>query len=299
MYTVMRTGYGNPYQTGTNQTGKYRNIRKENNNNSSSSVSDTKALEASDEAEIIDTLNPQAEEAEKEAPAEQKSSPLTAEEQKEVDALQEFIKRMQEAVSSIKKACESSGKTNLYDATMDLMLIANAEKEPALRAIHAKLLFKSRAVRATSGADADEIRIALRKISKVIGKAKTKIKKLQKEELLEKKRKKAEAEKQRKMAEELQKELERKKKLRKNRERQDVEESKMGMGANYGGESSKFSPVQDVNVGAGISAGASEDILSQVEGVDMSPVSVGSEYASGGNAVAAEASLGTAVDVFL
>ena len=297
MYTVMKTGYGSPYQTGTNQTGKYRNIKKENSNNSASSVSDTKAFETSDESGISDILNPQEEKAEKGGPTEQKSSPLTAEEQKEVDAMQEFIKRMQEAVASIKNACEGSGKTNLYDATMDLMLIANAEKEPALRAIHAKLLFKSRAIRATSGADADEIRIALRKIGKVIGKTKTKIKKLQKEELLEKKRKKAEAEKQRKMAEELQKELERKKKIRKNRERQDVEESKMGMGANYGGESSKFSPVQDIS--AGISTGTSGDILSQIEGVDMSPVSVGSEYVSGGSAVAAEASLGAAVDVFL
>ena len=286
MYTVTRTGYGYgyPYQNGTNQTGKYKNANKENNSASSSSVSD-----ATDETKTTDILSP----LEKESAAEEKNSPLTAQEQQEVDALQEFIKRMQEAVASIKDAYEDSGKTNLYDATMDLMLIANAEKEPALRAIHAKLLFKSRAIRTTSGADSDEIRIALRKIGKVIGKTKTKIKKLQKEELIEKKRKKAEAEKQRKMAEELQKELERKKKIRKNRERQDVEESKMGMGANYGGESSKFSPVQDINIGSGISVGASGDILSQVESVDMSPVS------AGGDAVAAEAALGSAVDVFL
>ena len=95
------------------------------------------------------------------------------------------------------------------------------------------------------------------------------------------------------------KELERKKKIRKHRERHDVEESKMVMGSNYGGESSKFSPVQDISFGAGISADASGDILSQIEGVDMSPVSVSSEYVSGGSAVAAEASLGTSVDVFL
>lgn len=294
MYTVTRTGYGYPYQSGTNQTGKYRNANKENNSTSSSSVSD-----ATDETKTTDILSPLEKESEKESAAEEKNSPLTAQEQQEVDALQEFIKRMQEAVASIKDAYEDSGKTNLYDATMDLMLIANAEKEPALRAIHAKLLFKSRAIRTTSGADSDEIRIALRKIGKVIGKTKTKIKKLQKEELIEKKRKKAEAEKQRKMAEELQKELERKKKIRKNRERQDVEESKMGMGANYGGESSKFSPVQDINIGSGISVGASGDILSQVESVDMSPVSAGGDYATGGDAVAAEAALGSAVDVFL
>ena len=294
MYTVMRTGYGYPYQNRTDQTGKYRNAKKENSSDSASSISDTAY-----EEEQADILVSQEKDSEEDTSTKQQSSPLTAEEQKEVDALQEFIKRMQEAVASIRNAYEDSGKTNLYDATMDLMLIANAEKEPALRAIYAKLLFKSRMVRSTSGADSDEIRIALRKIGKVIGKTKTKIKKLQKEELIEKKRKKAEAEKRRKMAEELQRELERKKKIRKNRERQDVEESKMGMGANYGGESSKFSPVQDVSTGAGITLGASGDVLSQVESVDMSPISVGGEYASGGSAVAAEASLGTAVDVFL
>lgn len=101
------------------------------------------------------------------------------------------------------------------------------------------------------------------------------------------------------MAEELKKELERKKKIRKNRERQDVEESKMGMGANYGGESSKSLPVQDGNISAGVSVGASGDILSQVGSVDMSPVSAGGESVAGGDAVAVEAALGTAVDVFL
>jgi len=285
----MKTGYSNAYQNGINQTGKYRNAKK-GNNNISPSLSDI-----TDETETDDTLNPEDAESQKDTSAEKESSPLTAQEQKEVDAMQEFIERMKKAVASIKESFEDSGKTSLYDATMDLMLIANAEKEPALRAIYSRLLFKSRVIKTTSGADSDAIRIALRKINKVIGKTKTKIKKLQKEALLEKKRKKAEAEKQRKMAEELQKELERKRKIRKNRERQDVEESKMGMGANYGGEPSKFSPVQDISIDAGISG----DVLSQVESVDMSPISAYSEGVSTGDAVAAEASLGSAVDVFL
>lgn len=179
MYTVMRTGYRYPYENRTDQTGKYRNTKKESSTDSASSISDTAC-----EEEPADILASQERNAKEDTGADKQTSPLSAKEQKETDALQEFIKRMQEAAASIKNAYEDSGKTNLYDATMDLMLIANAEKEPALRSIYARLLFKSRAIRSTSGADSDEIRIALRKIGKVIGKTKTKIKKLQKEELI-------------------------------------------------------------------------------------------------------------------
>jgi len=276
MNTVMMTGYSNTYQTAMDVSKKYNDKKKE------------ACTSITEEPEEESSLKLQ-EKNEKE-----KTHHIPEEEEAQLKAMEDFIARMQEAVASIKNAFKDSGKKTLYDATMDLMLIANAEKEPALRSIYARLLFKSKAVRA-SGADADQIRAALRKINKVIGKTKTKIKKLKKEELIEKKRKKAEAEKRRKMAEELQRELERKKKIRKNRERQDVEESKMGMGANYGGESSKISPAPDVSTGAGMIAGESADVLSQIEGVDMSPVSVSSECA----ASTATASIGSAVDVFL
>lgn len=285
MYTVMRTGYVDPYQNTTNKSSKYREKKKEETDASL-------IANESEEENDIPTLQEQ-----KEQDNGKGAYDFYKEETDQTNAMKEFIERMKETAAAFQEAREESGKTNLYDATMDLMLIANVEKEPALRAIHAKLLFKSRAIRTTTGADSDAIRIALRKIGKVIGKTKSKIKKLQKEELLEKKRKKAEAEKRRKMAEELQKELDRKRKIRKNRERQDVEESKMGMGANYGGEPSKFSPTPEIN--SGITTGASGDILSQVEGVDMSPVSVGGAEIAAGSAVAAEASLGTSVDVFL
>ena len=122
-------------------------------------------------------------------------------------------------------------KKNLYDATSDLMAIAFAEKEPSLKAIHSRLLFKARMVKA-SGAQAEDIKIALNKIKKVIGKVKTKIKKLKKEENIEKKRKNAERAKQQKMEEELRRELALRRKVRKNREQKDIEESQMGMGAN-------------------------------------------------------------------
>lgn len=148
--------------------------------------------------------------------------------------IQTLIDRMKAQSQSVEKNSHKKKKKNLYDATTDLMAIAFAEKEPSLKAIHTRLLFKARMVK-TSGAQSEEIKIALTKIKKVIGKVKTKIKKLKKEENIEKKRKNAERAKQRKMEEELRKELELRRKVRKNREQKDVEESQMGMGANDGG----------------------------------------------------------------
>ncbi len=289
MYTVMRTGYINAYQNAMDLSPKYKEKKKE----TVDAGKDGSISFLTDEAEKEDdSLTLQ----EQEKQAEEKKPFSTEEEDSQLKTMEEFIRRMREATASIKNTRNGSGKTNLYDATMDLTLIANAEKEPLLRSIYARLLFKSKMIR-TSGADNDQIRIALRKIGKVIGKTKGKIKKLQKEELIEKKRKIAEAEKRRKMAEELQRELDRKKKIRKNRERQDIEESKMGMGANYGGNSSDVSPAPSVNTGSGAAVSGSADILSQVDSVDMSPISAPAEYVSG--AVPVEASVGSAVDVFL
>lgn len=135
---------------------------------------------------------------------------------------------------AIKEAFDREKQTNLYDATMDLMAIANAEKEPALKAIQVRLMYKMRTIKA-SGAKSSEIQIALNKIKKVLGKLKTKIKKLKEEAGIEQKRKNAARAKRRRMEEQLRRELEVRRTIRKKRERKDVEESRMGMGANYGG----------------------------------------------------------------
>lgn len=129
---------------------------------------------------------------------------------------------------------QRENQTNLYDATMDLMAIASAERETVLKAIQVRLMFKIRTVK-TSGAKSDEVQIAVNKLKKVIAKLKTKIKKLKEEAGIEKKRKNAEKAKKRKLEERLRRELEVRRTIRKNREKKDVEESRMGMGANYGG----------------------------------------------------------------
>lgn len=151
------------------------------------------------------------------------------------------IEQLREQADSIKKAFDPKKKTNLYDATMDLMLVEQTEEIPGLRAIHAKLLFRIRSVRA-SRAKPGAIRAAISKLTKVIGKVKAKIKNLQKEEQLEEKRRRAEEERRRAKEEAAQRELELRKKIRKAKERSDIEESKMGLGANYGGPSEDFSP---------------------------------------------------------
>lgn len=138
-------------------------------------------------------------------------------------------------MKSSRKAREPKRKKSLYDATMDLMLVEQAENPSALKAIQTRLLFQIRSVKA-SGEENKVIQAAVSKLNKVIGKVKSKIKSLEKEEQLEKKCKKAEEDRQKAKEEALRRELERRRKIRKIKERGDVEESKRGLGANYGGQ---------------------------------------------------------------
>lgn len=147
-----------------------------------------------------------------------------------------IIAQLQAQADAIKNAFDPKNKKNLYDATMDLTLIEQIEKVAPLKAMQSRLMFKIRAVKA-SGAKASEIRIAVNKLKKVLGKVKAKVKGLQKEEQLERRRKNAEEAKRRTKQEALRREKELRKKIRKAKERKDIEESKMGLGANYGGPS--------------------------------------------------------------
>lgn len=156
----------------------------------------------------------------------------SAKEQKEkVNSFMEQLRKQEEA---FKKAMDPKKRRNLYDATMDLTLIAQMEKVPGLKAIQSRLFFQMRSVKA-SGAEASEIRSALNKLKKVIGKAKAKVKNLEKEAQLEKKRKRAAEAKRKTKERALRRELELRKKTRKIREHKDIEESRSGLGANYGG----------------------------------------------------------------
>ncbi len=157
------------------------------------------------------------------------------EEEKEEET-QGLVSQLLEQAEAMKNSLneQRENQTNLYDATMDLMAIASAERETVLKAIQVRLMFKIRTVKA-SGAKSGEVQIAVNKLKKVLGKLKTKIKKLKEEAGIEKKRKNAEKAKKRKLEERLRRELEVRRTIRKNREKKDVEESRMGMGANYGG----------------------------------------------------------------
>lgn len=148
----------------------------------------------------------------------------------------DIISKLQAQADAIKEAFDPKNKKNLYDATMDLTLVEQIEKVAPLKAMQSRLMFKIRMVK-SSGAKASEIRIAVNKLKKVLGKVKAKVKNLQKEEQLEQRRKLAEEAKRKTKQEALRREKELRKKIRKAKERRDIEESKMGLGANYGGPS--------------------------------------------------------------
>ncbi len=155
-------------------------------------------------------------------------------EEEENQGINKLLEELKKQAESFKKAMDPKNRKNLYDATMDLTLIAQAEKIPALKAIQTRLYFQVRAVKASRAEDG-EIRSAVNKLKKVIGKVKAKVKALRKEEQMEKRRKKAEEAKRKARELALRLELERRKKARKAKEQKDIEESKMGLGANYGG----------------------------------------------------------------
>ncbi|MCM1134558.1 MAG: hypothetical protein NC400_03190 [Clostridium sp.] len=190
----------------------------------------------------------------------------TKEQEEEGEGL---ITKLLNQAEAIKECFDKEKQTNLYDATMDLMAIASAERETALKAIQVRLMFKLRVIK-TSGAKSGEIQVAANKIKKVLGKLKTKIKKLKEEAGIEQKRKNAEKAKQRRMAEKLRRELEVKRTIRKKREQKDVEESRMGMGANYGGPSGGgTTPMEGLGL-SGIAADSSlSDLIAGDSGLGM------------------------------
>lgn len=185
--------------------------------------------------------------------------------EKEDEDVTDLITKLRNETKSIRDSFAKSKKNNLYDATSDLMAIADAENEATLKSIHIRLLFKKRMIKLT-GTDSDEVKAAVRKIQKVIGKTKSKIKKLKKEKEIDDKRKAAEKAKQLRLEKELRRELEIKKRVRKNKEKKDVEESRMGMGDNYDGSSASDTLLLQ---NASVSSGSSDDMISEGGIVDI------------------------------
>ena len=220
------------------------------------------------------------------------------EEEKEEET-QGLVSQLLEQAEAMKNSFneQRENQTNLYDATMDLMAIASAERETVLKAIQVRLMFKMRTVK-TSGAKSGEVQIAVNKLKKVLGKLKTKIKKLKEEAGIEKKRKNAEKAKKRKLEERLRRELEVRRTIRKNREKKDVEESRMGMGANYGGVAGG-EPVSIKDFGMSGIAGdmALEDLITSDLELEMGVDSVAAAYeVAGAGMEAGAAAVGAAGD---
>ena len=191
-----------------------------------------------------------------------------------------IIEQLREQAEAIKKAFDPKKRRNLYDATMDLTLLAQMEKIPALRAMKARLMIQVRSVKG-SGAETSEIRVATNKLKKVIGKVKTKIRALEKEGVMEQKRKKAAEAKRRARELALRREIERRKKARKAREQKDIEESKMGLGANYGGPTGD--PALDMAMDAFASMGSAAAIdVGAVVDVAVADMGVAAADAGGG-----------------
>lgn len=190
-----------------------------------------------------------------------------------------IIERLREQAEAIKKAYDPKKRKNLYDATRDLTLLAQIEKIPMLKAMQSRLMIQVRYVK-QSGAESSEIRCAVNKLKKVIGKAKAKVKGLEKEALLEKKRKRAIEAKRRAKELALQREIAWRKKARKAREQKDIEESKMGMGANYGGPTGD--PALDMALEAFASMDSGAATLDVGAIVDVAVANVGAAAADAG-----------------
>lgn len=142
--------------------------------------------------------------------------------------------RMKTSSSSSKKTVY--GTSTKYDATGDLMSIANAENPAILKTIQIRLMYKVRMLSGiTSGDGVSEAESSKRKVKRVIAKVKAKIKNLKKEEQIERKAKSAQRSKMQRLEMELKKELAIKKRNRKGKEKMDVDDSRKGMGCNYDG----------------------------------------------------------------
>lgn len=190
-----------------------------------------------------------------------------------------FLNKLKEQAEAFKRAMDPKKQKNLYDATMDLTLLAQIEKIPGLKAMQSRLMFQIRSVKA-SRAENSEIRAAVTKLKKVIGKVKAKVKSLEKEALMEKKRKRAQEARRKAKERALRRELEWRRKARKAKEQKDIEESKMGLGANYGG------PTGDPALEIAMEAYASMDSAAMAAdvgaAVDVAVADVGAAPVDGG-----------------
>ncbi len=128
--------------------------------------------------------------------------------------------------NSLRRAFDRINTKKTYDGTSDLIAIANAENEASLRGICVMLSYKLRHLKFSSS-DGNTAKNSARKIKKVMGKAKSKIRKLQKEAQMEKKADIAKKARKLRLQMEIRRELSLRRKVRKAKERKDVADSYM------------------------------------------------------------------------
>lgn len=127
---------------------------------------------------------------------------------------------------SLQRAFDRVNARKTYDGTSDLMAIANAENEASLQSICIMLSYKLRHLK-YSNMDDNAAKSSAKKIKKVMGKARSKIRKLQKEAQMEKKAEIAKKARQHRLQMEIRRELSLRRKVRKAKERKDVADSYM------------------------------------------------------------------------
>lgn len=171
-------------------------------------------------------------------------------EEQQAERFNEMIERYREDQKRIKKALANKKKNVSYNAVADLILIASTEAVGQVRAIKGRITRKFQQTKKSGGDDIEQARRALAAMKKVIGKAKTKIKRLEEESRIEKKRDAAEKARERELQKKLREELSRRRRERKFKEQNDIMEAVKNPDT-YGQEY-----YNDPDVCIGISSGA-------------------------------------------
>lgn len=162
---------------------------------------------------------------------EQEESKRKKQEEEEKTEWEDRMEQLKAEKRAIRNAFQRSSKNVSYDATRDMSALAGASKIGQVKALKSRLRLTAANIM-RSGADETQIKLAVVKIKKVLKKVEQKQKRLQEEDLIQKRQKKAEEEKQEKLARKIKRELEKRKKLRKAEEYQDVMDSAKGRGVN-------------------------------------------------------------------
>lgn len=197
--------------------------------------------------------------------------------------LKELLEQLIQQKEAFKKAFERNRKKSVsYNAGPDMSAIASADTVGQVTAIRARLHAKALRLR-RQGGNPKQLRAALIRIGRVIGKAEVKITNLNQEDRLEGEQKKAKKKQELKREQKIKLELEKRRKLRKAKEHSDAAACRKGQGVNYVSEAeiNSFSDAQFEVMFPEISAEAADVNVSDTSASDSLSGSSGTEAASG------------------